>query len=952
MHMSKYISTYFKQNFQKLISLSLSLWLCLCVFLPAATVAADSPNRLPKTVRVAYYYQPAWQEGADAGGVKRGYSYEYLQNIAPYVNWRYDYVYGSFEDLYQEFLAGKIDIFAALMQTDERRGKVLFPELAMGDSSYIFLRRDNDLSINESLSSFRGKRIGTINGIMYSSLRQFFAHENVDVDIVGYDDADKAAAELQADKIDAFMGADSGALTIKYELEAFSIPNAQRFYIGVSTARPDILEELNVAQAELQQDRPQLINQLKEKYFSRTNVTSTLSKAERIWVEEHPVLRVGILSNYMPFSGINKNGEVTGIIRDLVPEMLKDLGLSDRITVEYKPYDSFIAMASALHAGEVDTIFPSFNDMWVSEQNGLATSDDVVTVTTDFAYLGEYSEAKEEKIGVIRGNYMQLASTRSIYPNARIVFYTDIDECLEAIKAGKVGGTILNGMRTYPLLRQGRYKMLNASPTPSGADLGFGVQNGDIALLHLLNRGINVLPENYVAVNVRGYEQELYEYGITDFLMDYQHLVIGISVLIAVLALTIAWMYIRAAKKEKRNQFVLEKALKLAEEGSKAKTSFLFSMSHDIRTPMNAILGFADLLAHQKHDPALVEDYIKKIRASGNFLLSLINNVLEMARIESGQETVEEEAVNCYDFVESLKDVFEASMASKNLHMHMDLNVQHVNNWMDATKVRQIFLNLISNSVKYTPNGGNIYIRLNELESDWDGYVKHEIIIEDDGVGMSEEFLERIFDEFSREKTSTDSRISGTGLGMSIVKKLVDLLGGEILVESALGKGSRFTVRLYFRMAEEKDLPRVKHEAESKLISDEEVRGKRVLIAEDNDLNAEIVMTVLDAKGCIVERAIDGVACVDMVSEHDYDYYDIIFMDIQMPHMDGLKATEVIRHMRDIRMAQIPIVAMTANAFEEDKKRCLEAGMNDHIAKPIDIQQLLRAIVKYSRKEQ
>ena len=435
----------------------------------------------------------------------------------------------------------------------------------------------------------------------------------------------------------------------------------------------------------------------------------------------------------------------------------------------------------------------------------------------------------------------------------------------------------------------------------------------------------------------------MYEYTLADFFAEYQFLVIFILSLIAVLAVAVAVMYVRAARTEKKAHYVLQRALEQAEEGSRAKTNFLFNMSHDIRTPMNAILGFTELLKKNKDKPELVNDYVAKIQSSGDFLLSLINNVLEMARIESGQETLSEEVINVHELVKNVRAVFESSLRAKNLILQTKVLVEHPDAYVDTTKVRQIFLNLLSNAVKYTPSGGKIWLEIREQHSDWQGYGRFQIEVRDTGIGMSEKFLPHIFDEFSRARNTTESKIIGTGLGMPIVKKLVDLMGGSIQVESQVGRGTTVRIVVYFRLAEQQNSEQEENAAGQ--LAD--LRDRHILLAEDNDLNAEIAIAILTEMGCQVDRACDGLACVDMLAKAASDYYDLVLMDVQMPNMNGLQATGAIRSMTDEAKAKIPIVAMTANAFEEDRKKCLEAGMNDHLGKPIDVAIMLQVIARY-----
>lgn len=381
------------------------------------------------------------------------------------------------------------------------------------------------------------------------------------------------------------------------------------------------------------------------------------------------------------------------------------------------------------------------------------------------------------------------------------------------------------------------------------------------------------------------------------------------------------------------------KAKQMLEQANKAKTDFLFNMSHDIRTPMNAIIGFTNLLEKHVDDREIVLDYIKKIQKSNDFLLSLINNVLEMARIESGKEYLDESSWDAYEFFESVTFLLESQMKEKGIRFVRSAKVTHTKILVDETKLREILLNILSNALKYTPSGGTIMMSLTELPSDDPEYAVYQTVFEDNGIGMSKSFLPHIFEEFSRERTSTESRVVGTGLGMPIVKKLVDLMHGTIEVESELGKGTKVILQIPHRIAEEKK--EIVHSERSRDISTEFFKGKRILLAEDNELNAEIAITILEEEGFVLDHAEDGVICVDMIEKAEPLYYDLILMDIQMPNMDGYKATQAIRGLQDKRKASIPIVAMTANAFEEDRQNAFRVGMNGHLSKPIRVGELV-----------
>jgi len=400
----------------------------------------------------------------------------------------------------------------------------------------------------------------------------------------------------------------------------------------------------------------------------------------------------------------------------------------------------------------------------------------------------------------------------------------------------------------------------------------------------------------------------------------------------------------RIVKEEEEKKQELNEALLAAEAANRAKTIFLSNMSHDIRTPMNAILGFAGLLERETNNPEVMQDYIRKIQNSGEYLLTIINNILDMARIESGNAELDLDCVDLFDDNRNVVGIFQDMFEKKNITFTATNNITHTHVFLDSTKLQQIAVNILSNAVKYTPEGGHISWDYSEIPCEKEGYATYVMTISDDGIGMSEEFAEHIFEYFSRERNTTESKIIGTGLGMSIVKKLVDLMGGTIEVNSELGKGTTFKVTLTHMIVKNPD----------DYISDNlkenvykvDLRGKRLLLAEDNELNAEIAITVLSDIGFIVEHASDGVECVDMINKAEAGYYDVIMMDVQMPNLDGYETTKKIRRFEDIRKANIPIVAMTANAFEEDRRTAIEAGMNAHLAKPIQMDELINTMAK------
>ena len=523
------------------------------------------------------------------------------------------------------------------------------------------------------------------------------------------------------------------------------------------------------------------------------------------------------------------------------------------------------------------------------------------------------------------------------YPQWNLVDCETIDEASEMVVDGKADCFIIG---TSQALLFDNYKNLKSIPLTKTMEGCFAVKDGDATLLSILNKTIKAMPSDMLTSAIAMYESTADKVTFYEFLKDNLNVVLALGISIIMIILVLLQRARIASENTQKLNDKLEIALKKAEDASLAKTQFLHNMSHDIRTPMNAILGYSKLMENELEGKDLpkISEYVDKLEKSGNVLLSIINNVLDMARIESGRMEVDENYANIEDIRQRLFEMFEDEAKKKNIDVNYSLNVEHKHVMADVTKVEEIFVNILSNALKYTPSNGQIKVNVDELECDEPGYMIVRTSVMDTGIGMSQEYLDKIFESFSRERTTTTSKISGTGLGMAIVKKYVDLLGGTIDVKSELGKGSTFIVVLKYKIADEKYYMNMQDE--NLVVDNTILKGKHILLAEDNDLNAEIAITILERAGLQVERVENGFECVNKVMENPCGTYDLILMDIQMPKMDGYKATEEIRNLQDKEKACIPIVAMTANAFEEDKKKAFDAGMDGHIAKPINIEEL------------
>ena len=475
----------------------------------------------------------------------------------------------------------------------------------------------------------------------------------------------------------------------------------------------------------------------------------------------------------------------------------------------------------------------------------------------------------------------------------------------------------------------------------SASDLTVGRNNTD--LMAILNKTLQAMQSSMLTGALSMYDNASKKVTLADFIKDNLLVVASVFTLLFLLILFVILQLLRKARvaEEKAKEAQIQ-----AENANAAKSTFLFNMSHDIRTPMNALLGYNQLMKKELTDSKLL-DYQEKIEQAGNLLLSIINNVLDMARIESGKMELDENYSKVGDILKDVCEVFDVEAKKKGIRLTYETQVTHKHILCDVTNVQKILMNLVSNAVKYTPSGGTITIKSQELPCDKEGYTRIKTEVVDNGIGISKEYLPLMFDSFSRERNTTIGKIGGTGLGMSIVKKLVDMMGGSIAVESELGKGSRFTLILEQRIADENYYEQKTEETSAD--GKEILQGKRILLAEDNELNAEIAIAILEDMGLKVERVEDGIQCISQIEKMPSGSYDVILMDIQMPHMDGYKATETIRSLPDKEKANIPIVAMTANAFEEDRKTAFDKGMNEHIAKPIDVEKVEKVLLAILR---
>ncbi|MFQ6841842.1 MAG: ATP-binding protein [Lachnospiraceae bacterium] len=914
----------FKINAQRCICILLCLVLYITV-LPFSVSAEETKNRI---VRVGWYEGTYNTTGSD--GKKRGYSYEYQQAVAAHTGWKYEYVEGSWAELMNMLKKGQIDLLGGISYAEERAASMLFSELPMGEDKYYLYVDPSNTDISASdLTTLNEKRIGVMPDTL--SARRFCEWEKshgVDTQQVDITSTDDARQKLQNQEIDGFVLNESPQWARDNISPALLIGGSYN-YFAVSKKRPDLKEELDQAMQKIEKENPFYEEDLYKRYRS-ANPIETLTDEEQNWLEQHGAVRIGYLKSDVGISLVDaESEEPVGIINDYIS--LASGCLEDRnIEFQLTGFDSQEEELQALKDNRIDMIFHMNQNPYEAEQNDIILSNTVfefnLAVITG---VKKFDENKENTVAVSKNNLLGKWYISFNYPFWKIKEYDSSDEVEKAVHDGEADCFVAKAGRSLKTLEDS--KMHSIFLTKSGTSC-FAVTRENTTLMNILNKTIQTLPASRLSSMFSVYENTPGKVTLSDYIKDNLRIV-SISFVSVTLVIMLIIVYLMMEARKAQIQ---------AEKANAAKSDFLFNMSHDIRTPMNALLGYSELMKRELTDPKLL-DYQEKMEQSGNLLLSIINNVLDMARIESGKVELDEDYVKIRDIYQGVYKIFQAEAEKKGIRLEMEYEVQHEHVICDETKNREVFLNLISNAVKYTASGGAVTIRITELDCDREDYVRIQTQVIDTGIGMSEEFLPSLFEAFARERNTTAGKVAGTGLGMPIVKKYVDMMGGSIEAESKLGEGSKFTVIMEYRIADkgyyEQDTDPSPDTEETNRIS-----GKHVLLAEDNDLNAEIAEFILEDMGLVVDRVEDGIQCVARMEQKPAGTYDLILMDIQMPNMDGYKATQAIRRLADKKKAGIPIIAMTANAFSEDIQRSLAAGMNAHISKPVDVKTLEKTI--------
>lgn len=926
--------------------------------------AAGRSNDSEHTVRVGWFNSDHFQEGASDEEMKSGYSYEYLQNVANYTGWNLEYVYGSWTDCYEAIMKGEIDLLAGMSYTKERADLVNYPGSEMGfESYYIYKKSANEEIVGSDLSTLSGKKVGTIKSNLMTSYFQSWKKETgIDCEEVLFDDFNARDQALDKGEIDAFIAVNNN-VPANSGYSPVVMVGQDSYFLAVTKERTDLLEELNATLNLINESNPYFTQGLQMKYFQNTAVNASLTEEESAWIGKHGAIKIGFVEDYMPFCGLDKEGKVSGVITDIVKAWKEELGLEDQMNVEYVKYSDYKQLVDGLQNEEIDAAFPISDSIWASEQQHIVQTNNLIESTVYLIYKGEYTESSTDTIAISDHSPFQRTYAMMNFPESKLYIADGAKGCLDAVKTGKASCTFFNSGRAEQYMNDSEYESLMRLSLGGGVNYCFAVKKGNNIIYSLLERGVCLVDKSEMTSEMYKYVNFSQTYSISDFIRENMMLVmavvlviIGLIVLVAVvLAISLRKTKKQNEKEQKMFEITkkqkeeleitrdrLEEAVQKAETASKAKTTFLFNMSHDIRTPMNAILGFTHLAKETPHDTQKVLEYLDKIKTSGDVLLSILNNVLEMARIEKGTIVIEETPVEVKPFVNTMFTMFDEQMKQKGIDFTCTVEIRNNYIYGDEIKLREIFLNILSNAYKYTDAGGKVEMEVREIPSEKEDIARLQTTIRDTGKGMKEEFLKTIFEEFARERDSSASTIEGTGLGMAIVKNFVELMGGNIHVESSPGVGTTVTISIPHRIASGEDAETLQEEAQP--ADSYDFSHKRVLLAEDIEINAEIAMFVLKEAEFEVEWAGDGQICVDMLKEKPAGYYDVILMDIQMPNLNGYEAARTIRALDDKEKSEIPIIAMTANAFEEDRKNAFDAGMNGHLGKPIDVSEMLKTL--------
>ena len=926
----------------------LCLLLLLSVALPVKAAAETAPV---KVVRVGSFEDTF--NYVNEKGIRKGYGYELLQTLSGYTGWQLEYVTCDWSDCFEKLKNGEIDIMGDISYTENRAEEMLFSDEPMGEEKYYLYADLSRADISASdFKTLNGKKIGVLMGtepeVMLTEWEEKYDLKTQHVNISNNEDVKQKLANHE---IDCFVSLEE-SFWAELGISTMTRVGKSDIYYAINKDRADIKEELDNAMRALEDADPFYTADLYKRYFS-LDYTPILTGEEKAWLKEHGAIRMGFLTGDSGVSTYDPaTGEITGTITDYI-QFARDCLGNQELVFQMVGYDSQKAELDALKSGEIDMVFHFDQSPNLAEDYRVACTN--TTWTSNMMAVTNKQHFNENQANRVAVPQNKISLKRYIavyYPQWEIVDCAAQEDAARLVKDGQAD-CFVTGVSSQENYSK-KYDFYSV-PLPNPAKSCFAVNSGNRHLLSILNKTIKAMPTNMLTGSLAMYKSSSRKVTLSEFIRDNFFMVLLVSsIFVAVILLAILKLLRKARKAEAAARKAandtqelnakLQIAAENAESANRAKSTFLFNMSHDIRTPMNAIIGYADLASRHSDDPAKLKKYMENIQVCGQNLLMLLNNVLDLARIENDKTEIEYSVSDIEKDFRNCLAMFRNQADSKGQTLTVTTQLPYPYIYADIPHLTEVCTNLVSNAVKYTGAGGTIRCGVTQKPGEKEGWCDTVVTVADNGIGMSQEFQKHIFEPFERERTSTVSKVEGSGIGMGIVKKLVGLMGGTVEVESKIGVGSTFTVTIPCRIASEDEI-QAKREINP---SDQKcLCGTRILLTEDNDLNAEIATELLQEEGCTVDRAKDGVECVDMLEKAANGTYQLILMDVQMPVMNGYDATKKIRRMDDPQKANIPIVAMTANAFSEDKQVALDAGMNDHIAKPINMSVLVPTLRKY-----
>ena len=926
----------------------LSLLLLLSAVLPVKAAAETAPA---KVVRVGSFEDTF--NYVNEKGARKGYGYELLETLSGYTGWQFEYVTCDWSDCFEKLKNGEIDIMGDISYTEDRAEEMLFSDEPMGEEKYYLYADFSRTDISASnFKTLNGKKIGVLMGTEPEEmLTEWEEKHGIKTEHINISNNEDVKQKLANHEIDCFVSLEE-SFWAELGISTMTRVGESGIYYAINKDRTDIKEELDNAMRALDEADPFYTADLYKRYFS-LDYTPILTSEEKAWLRKHGAIRMGFLTSDGGVSTYDPaTGELTGAITDYIQFATGCLGNQD-LEFQIVGYDSKEAELDALKSGEIDMVFHFDQSPNLAEEYRVACTNTTWTSNMMAVTNKEhFNENKANRVAVPQNKLSLKKYLAFYYPQWEIVDCDTQEDAAKLVRDGQADCVVTGASSEEKYSKKyGFYSVLLPNPAKSC----FAVNSGNRSLLSILNKTLNAMPTNMLTGSLAMHKSSLRKVTLSEFIKDNFFMVLLVSsIAVAVVLLTILKLLRKARKAEAAAKKAandtqelnakLQVAVENAESANRAKSTFLFNMSHDIRTPMNAIIGYADLASRHLDDPAKLEKYMENIQVCGQNLLMLLNNVLDLARIENDKTEIEYSVSDVEKDFRNCIAMFQNQADSKGQTLTVTAQLQHPYVYADIPHLTEVCTNLVSNAVKYTGACGTIHCDITQKPGKKEGWCDTVITVADNGIGMSQEFQKHIFEPFERERTSTVSKVEGSGIGMGIVKKLVGLMGGTVEVESKIGVGSTFTVTIPCRIAsqEERQAKRDTTSSDKKSLS-----GTKILLAEDNDLNAEIAVELLQEEGCTVDRAKDGVECVDMLEKAANGTYQLILMDIQMPVMNGYDAAKKIRRMEDLPKADIPIIAMTADAFSEDKQAALDAGMNDHVSKPINRNILVPTIQKY-----